>query len=493
MFFPKRSLLAALGLASLAQAQDLSASLKVRDTVLANGLKVLVHTNPSVPSVACRLFYATGSVHEHPGVTGIAHMLEHMLFKGTRKVGVTDSTQDAVWLPYIDSLNELRRGAVRKGDEVLAKHYKTEMDSANARHRKVFVKDELWQALRERGGTGLNAFTTDVGTAYFVTLPPEQVETFYWLESDRMTNAVMRDFYAERDVVREERRLRYENRPDGRYWESLERMFWEANPLGNPTIGWPSDIENYDRKMAEDHYRRYYGPQNAVLVMAGDISSEKAFALAAKYFGNIRRSSDFPEVVTRDPEPAGQKRLSATRDQARPRLDILFQTAPILDSTAPAVEVLSGVLSGQSGRLRLLLVDSLRLCTGVDASHGAQAGASVFHIRATPAPGADAKRIEAEIWKELQRLSTRGVEEKELRRVRNQVAMGRIRQMRDMESVATELGFDAIYGDWHLVNSFPDAVQKVTPEAVRLVAKRYLQPERATVGTLLPPAAKEAN
>lgn len=483
----KRSLirLAVLCLgATLAHSQDLSSNLVVRDTVLANGLRVLVHPNPTVPSVSCRLFYATGSVHEHPGATGIAHMLEHMLFKGTRKVGVTDSTQDAVFLPRIDSLNTLVKKARNAGDTLQARRLRKEMDSLSACHRKFFVKDELWQVLREKGGTGLNAFTTDVGTAYFVTLPPTEVELFYWLESDRMKNAVMRDFYAERDVVREERRLRYENRPDGRYWESLERMFWEANPLGNPTIGWPSDIENYDRAMAEEHYKRYYGPQNAVLVLAGAISPDSAFALASRYFGPIPRGAVFPEVVTRDPDPAGQKRLLVTRDQAKPRMDLLFQTPSILDPKAPAVEVLAGILSGQSGRLNTVLVDSLRLCTDAQAGHWAQANASVFVVRVTPAPGADPARIEAEIWKILESLRKQPVDARELLRVKNQVAMGKLRQMRDMESLATELGFDAIHGDWKLVNTFPEAVLKVDAAQVQEAANRFLLPERATVGLL---------
>jgi predicted Zn-dependent peptidase len=470
--------------ATLAQAQD-ATRLVVRDTVLANGLRVLVHPNPSVPAVSCRIFYATGSVHEHPGATGIAHMLEHMLFKGTRKVGTRDSTQDAVFLPKIDSLHALVKKARKASDTTTAKRLRQEMDTLNARHRQFFVKDELWQVLREKGGTGLNAFTTDVGTAYFVTLPPSEVELFYWLESDRMQHAVLRDFYAERDVVREERRLRYENRPDGRYWESLERMFWEANPLGNPTIGWPSDIENYDRALAQEHYKRYYGPQNAILVLAGAIQPDSAFALASRYFGQIPRSSEFPEIVTRDPEPAGQKRLLVTRDQAKPRLDILFQTPPILDSAAPAVEVLAGILSGQSGRLYATLVDSLRLCTDAQAAHYVQGLASVVRINAVPAPGADLGRIEAEIWKIVEGLKTAPVSPRELLRVKNQVVMGKIRQMRDMESLATELGFSAIYGDWKLVNTFPEAVQKVEASQVRAAATTYLAPERATVGTLV--------
>ncbi len=473
-----------LALGAAAWGEELTTSLSVRDTVLGNGLHVLVHRDSSVPSVSCRLFYATGSVHEHPGNTGIAHMLEHMLFKGTRKVGVTDSTQDAVWLPLIDSLEGRRREALARGDSAAAGHFRLEMDSAASRHRRVFIKDELWQAYRERGGTGLNAFTTDVGTAYFVTLPPSEVESFFWLESDRMQNAVMRDFYAERDVVREERRLRYENRPDGLYWESLERMFWEAHPLGNPTIGWPSDIENFTRQMAEEHYRRYYGPQNAFLVLCGNADPDSVFAMASHYFGAIPLGADFPPIVTKEMEPVGQKRLTVARDQARPRIDILFQTPELGSAEAPAMEVIAGVLSGESGRLRTMLVDSLRLSTGADAGHWAQKYSSVLHVMATPAPGTDPAQLEKAIWQVLDSLCRTEVSARELTRVRNQIAMARIQQMRSMESLATELGFDAIYGDWHLVNTYPDAVQKVTAAEVLTAARRYLKPERATVGVL---------
>ena len=247
------SLLAGTAMASEADAVHLA----VRDTVLPNGLRVLVHEDHSVPTVACRLFYATGSIHEHPGGTGIAHMLEHMLFKGTRRVGITDSTSDAKYLPVIDSLEESRRTALDRGDSALWKDLSRRMDSVNALHRRFFVKDELWQVYKQAGGTDLNAFTTDLGTAYFVTLPRNRVELYFWMESDRMQNAVMRDFYAERDVVREERRLRYENKPEGRYWETLDAMFWGAHPYGIPTIGWPSDIEHYRRSQVQEHYARF--------------------------------------------------------------------------------------------------------------------------------------------------------------------------------------------------------------------------------------------
>jgi predicted Zn-dependent peptidase len=460
--------------------------LSVRDTVLPNGLRILVHEDHTVPTVACRLFYATGSIHEHPGGTGIAHMLEHMLFKGTRRVGITDSTTDAKYLPVIDSLDESRRVAIDGGDTASWKRLSKAMDSVNALHRKSFVKDELWQAYQQAGGTDLNAFTTDMGTAYHVTLPRNRVELFFWLESDRMQNAVMRDFYAERDVVREERRLRYENKPEGRYWETLDAMFWGAHPYGIPTIGWPSDIEHYRRSQVQDHYDRFYGPKNAVFVLSGDVCADTAFRLAARYFGPIHKGVDFPKVITEDPEPVGQKRFVSIRDNARPSIDILFPVPAIQSTESPAFEILEGVLSGAAGRLEPILVDSLRLCTDVGAGHRAQAYASQFEISAMPSPGADPEKIEKIIWSEVAKIRDSLLSPREVQRVKNRIAASNLARLRSQEAIASDLGFMSLYGDWRLVRTYPAAVQEQTPQSVREAAAKWLRPERATVGWLLP-------
>lgn len=470
-----------------ARAADIPAiKLDIRDTVLENGLRVIVYPDHKVPTVACHIFYATGSVNEHPGGTGIAHMLEHMLFKGTRKIGITDSTTDARYLPVIDSLEEVRRAAKDAGDTATWRRTSLRMDSVNALHRAYFVKDELWQTYREAGGTNLNAFTTDLGTAYHVTLPRNRFELFLWLEADRMQNAVLRDFYAERDVVREERRMRVENRPQGRYWETMDALFWGAHPYGIPTIGWQSDIENYRRSQAQDHYDRYYGPRNAVLVFAGDVSPDTAFAQSARYFGNIRKGAAFPKVVSQDPEPVGQKRFVSIRDNARPTIDILFPLPAITDSVSPAFEIVEGVLSGASGRLEKILSDSLRLVTAVGAGHRAQIYASQFVVTATLVPGADPARIEAVLWSEIAKLRDSLLAPREIERVKNRLAAAQIGRMRNLEDFAVDLGMLQLMGDWRLVKTYPLATQAVEASQVREAAARWLRPERATVGWLLP-------
>ena len=227
-------------------------NLPVHKEVLDNGLTVLLHPNKQAPTVSCRLFYVTGSVHEVPGKSGLAHILEHELFKGTKKVGVSDSVADARFMATQDSLQALIRSAKLAGDTAKLKDLNAKHDSVLNEHRKIFVKDELWGAYQAAGGTGLNAFTTDLMTAYIVTLPKNKIELFMWLEADRMQNAVLREFYSERSVVREERRMRYDDKPTGRYYESLNSLIYEAFPYRVPTIGWPSDIENPTREKARE-------------------------------------------------------------------------------------------------------------------------------------------------------------------------------------------------------------------------------------------------
>jgi zinc protease len=221
-------------------------------------------------------------------------------------------------------------------------------------------------------------------------------------------------------------------------------------------------------------------------VLAGDISVDTAFAQAARYFGPIRKGADFPKVVSQDPEPVGQKRFVAIRDNARPNIDILFPVPEIQASESPAFEIMEGVLSGAAGRLEPILVDSLRLCTSVGAWHRAQAYASQFVVTATPAPGADPAQIEKILWTEIGKLRDSALSEREIARVKNRLAATRVARLRSTEDFATELGMLELTGSWKLVETYPAATQKVVAPEVRAAAAKWLKPERATVGWLLP-------
>jgi len=459
--------------------------LNVHKEVLPNGLTVLLHPNKQAPTVSCRLFYVTGSVHEVPGKSGLAHILEHELFKGTKKVGIQDSVADARFMAVQDSLQALIRPAKLAGDSTLVKKLTAEHDSVLNEHRKIFVKDELWSAYQAAGGTGLNAFTSDLMTAYIVTLPKNKVELFMWLESDRMQNAVLREFYSERDVVREERRMRYDDKPTGRYYESLNSLIYEAFPYRVPTIGWPSDIANLTREMAEEHYRKYYKPRNAILVLAGDLEVAPTMEMVKKYFGSIPAGEAFPPLTIRDPEQAGEKRLTVTRPDAPNLFTLVFKTPEVGDRSLYALDIAEGVLNGRSGRLYKRLVEQEKLAVSVGASNSPNKYVSEFSIQVNMRPDADVAKVEKIVWEELEKLKTEIASEREFQKVKNRAYAGLVRSLTDMENVATMLAYYEMFGDYKIFLNWANELDKVTAAEVQAAAKKTFVREKSVAGFLL--------
>lgn len=465
----------------------------VHKEVLDNGLTVLLHPNKQAPTVSCRLFYVTGSVNEVPGKSGLAHILEHELFKGTKKVGILDSIADAKFMATQDSLQALIRSAKISGDTALVRKLSAEHDSVLNEHRKIFVKDELWGAYQAAGGTGLNAFTTDLMTAYIVTLPKNKIELFMWLEADRMQNAVLREFYSERSVVREERRMRYDDKPTGRYYESLNSLIYEAFPYRVPTIGWPSDIENLTREMADEHYRKYYKPRNAILVLAGDLDTVSTMALVKKYFDKIPAGEEFPPLTVRDPEQAGEKRLVVKRPDAPNIYNLVFKTPEVGDASLYALDIVEGVLNGRSGKLYKRLVEESKLAVSASASNSPNKYVSEFSVRVNLRPEADVEKVEKIVWEELEALKVNPVSDREFMRVKNHAYGALVRSLTDMENVATMLAWYEMYGDYRIFLNWADNLEKVTPADVQNIAEKTFVREKSVTGILLKDSPKAAS
>jgi predicted Zn-dependent peptidase len=485
------SLVAFLALASLPG----RAAVKADYAVLDNGLKIILFQDKQAPTIACRLFYVTGSVHEHPGNTGIAHMLEHMLFKGTKKVGVKDPEKDAAYIKQIDELMAKLRALPSTdtaGSLALQKRY----DTLIAEERKLLVKYELWDAYEKAGGTDLNAFTSDLMTAYFVTLPKNKMELFLWLEADRMQNAVLREFYSEHQVVQEERRMRVEDSPTGRYWESLEGVYYEAHPYRFPTIGYPSDIRYYTREMAEEHYRKYYKPNNAIIVLAGDFDPKEAMDGIKRYFAPIPRGLDFPPVITEEPQQVGEKRMVVRKNDAKPRLDVLFHTPGFPHDDLYALDIVEGVLSGKSGRLYKKLVKDLKIAISAGGGNEVDKYTSTFSINVDLDEDPKLDKVEKAVWDVLYELGQKPISDRELARAKNQVAARTVRSLQDMGQLATELAYWEMRRSWEDINRFPDNVQKVSAAQVQAVCKKYFYRKNSTTGVIIPddeskaPAAK---
>lgn len=495
MNFSFKNLAVCAALACCVSSAFAEVNLAVHKEVLPNGLTVLLHPNKQAPTVSCRLFYVTGSVHEVPGKSGLAHLLEHELFKGTKKVGITDSIADVRFMELQDSLQALIRPAKNAGDTATVRKLTAEHDSIVNEHRKIFVKDELWGAYQAAGGTGLNAFTTDLMTAYIVTLPKNKIELFMWLEADRMQNAVLREFYSERDVVREERRMRYDDKPTGRYYESLNSLIYEAFPYRVPTIGWPSDIANLTREMADEHYRKYYKPRNAILVLAGDLDTTSTMEMVKKYFADIPAGEAFPPLTIRDPEQAGEKRLTVKRPDAPNLFTLVFKTPEVGDPILYPLDIAEGVLNGRSGKLYKRLVEQEMLAVNAGASNSPNKYVSEFSVTVNMRPDADPAKVEAIVWEELEKLKTETVSEREFQKVKNRAYAGLVRSLTDMENVATNLAWYEMFGDYRMYLTWADELNKVSAASVQEAAQKTFVRDHSVAGLLLkekPVAAKPA-
>jgi len=458
--------------------------LEVKEHTLKNGLKILIAEDHHAPLCVCRLYYKVGSVNENPGKTGLSHMLEHMMFKGTERIGVKDFAREQGIARVIDSLFGVFDGARDRGDTALSKKVRAEAAALAEKQRAFLKNNELWSLYQKEGGTDLNAYTSDYVTAYIVTLPSNKIELFFFLESDRMEHPVMREFYTERDVVMEERRLRYENSPYGRYNESLQAALFESHPLRNPTIGTMSDLMHLKKEEAFRHFRTYYVPNNAVLVLAGDVDEKEVLALAEKYFGRVARSAEPPPVTAQEPPPVGLKRIVVKKDVA-PVLDILVKTPELGEKDVYGLDIIEGVLNGPSGRLHKTLVKEKKLCTSVSAGNYVSKYYGMFMVHADLMQGVSHEKVENIIFNELDRLKKERISERELEKVKNRVTASEINGLRSNERLADRLAFYEIIRSWKLVNTFAGEVRKVSREDVMALAARYFTPEKCTIGWLI--------
>jgi len=455
---------------------------------LHNGLKVIIVPDTNVAVVSCRLYYFVGGMNEGPSTAGLSHMYEHMLFKGTKRLGTHDYEKEIPYIARIDSLDRLLQNARRIGGEQdsLYKKYRAEIFSTLEKQRKFIKKDEIWELYQSHGGTSLNAWTSNDMTAYIVTLPRNKVELFYWIESDRMQNPVLREFHSEQDVVLEERRMRYENRPLHLYWERLNSLFYVAHPFRQPVIGWTSNIRNFSTDKMMRHINSFYTPDNAVLVLVGNIDPVKAMEDINKYFGQIpKRTFHRDDVTVREPAPIGATRFTVQED-IEPRVDLLFHIPGYPHDDLYALDIIEGVLSGRSGRLYRRLVVEEQLCTDAGASSSFRPHNSSFHIYAQLKSGSDPAAVEKIIIEEIEKITTSVPSERELTRITNEIRMSFAEGLKSLEGLSDRLARFERLGSWRDLLEYPDKILSVDKESIPATASKYLKPQLGTYGFIVP-------
>ena len=472
----------------------------VVEKALANGLRLLLVERHDEPTIAGGWVAHVGSSNEKPGITGIAHLFEHMMFKGTKTIGTKDYAQD---LEIINEQERVReemraeeaklRAAWRRGEiddwqkpenktprwRELEKQFNELVD----RQRKVQVKNEFDKIYSANGASGMNAFTSEDMTVYFCNVPANKIELWMWMESDRLLNPVRREFYSERDVVFEERRMRTDSPPLGLLNEAFNAMFWESHPYSWPTVGWPTDIPAISKVQADEFYATYYAPQNLTVCLVGDFKMDEAVALAEKYLGRIPRGTiSAPDVVTLEMKQPAEKRMNGEAD-ANPQVDMLWHTVAFQHKDSYVLKILGELLANTTGRLYKGLVLGSGVADNVNAAQISQKWAGYFDITGEAKDGHTPAEVEQGIYAELDKLKQTEVPAEELQKVKNNFAAGEYRKLQSNMGIMMGLVQYDGNGDWREFDNFAAKIQAVTAADVKRVVNQYFTKENRAVAT----------
>ncbi|MEE9217452.1 MAG: pitrilysin family protein [Acidobacteriota bacterium] len=467
----------------------------VRVHRLSNGMTFLLLERSQAPIFSGAIRFKVGGLDEAPGRSGLAHLFEHLAFKGTSQIGTRQFEQEEELLQALERAMDRFVEEERRQPVDLDRLQEARQRVANLRkqHQKLLVPEEFSELYTAHGAVGLNAGTGKDLTTYFVSLPANRTELWCLMESERLRDGVLREFYAERDVVMEERRMRVESSPFGSLYEALLREAFGDAPYGIPTVGRSEDLRRLRTAQAEEFRRRHYRPENAVAALVGDFEIGEAVRLIERYFG------DWKEEPIEAPTPRGSGRGRGSERDRPERVEIQFESQPYLlvafhkpvhpHPDAVKFQVLQELLGGgRSARLYRRLVLERQMALEVFTFEGpGQRRDNLFIVGAIPQAPHSAKQVEAAILEELEVLALEPVGERELEKVRNGFQASFIRGLASNLGLALQLSyFQSLYGDWRELLRLLEQASKVTPDDLQTLAGRYLQPEHAVTAELIP-------
>jgi predicted Zn-dependent peptidase len=481
-------------LPSLLAAQNLKEfEKKVTEFTLANGLHFIVVERHEAPVVSFHTYVNAGSADDPSGETGIAHMFEHMAFKGTESIGSKNWPEEKKAIEHeeevYDRLDaERNRGVVAdpKKIEALEVELKTADEKANS-----LVEPNLYpRMIEQNGGAGMNAQTGVDATEYFYSLPSNRVELWFLLESERFIQPVFREFYKERDVVMEEYRMRVESEPQGKLLQSFLATAFAAHPYRNMGTGWPSDVAQLRRADAWRFFHTYYVPGNITMAIVGDVNPGEAKRLADKYFGPMPARPLPPLLHTTEPPQSGPKRTEV-ESPSQPLLVVGYKRPDEYSKDDPVFDIVSGILSsGRTGLLYKELVRDKQISLAAEADDTFPGGKypNLFLFFMAPAMGHTTADNEKAFYDILERFQSIKVDDATLARVKTKTRADLIRRLSGNSGLASLLTvYYATYKDWTKLFTSLDELDKVTADDVQRVAKQYFVPENRTVAYLIAP------
>ncbi len=462
----------------------------VTEFTLDNGLHFIIIQRDVAPVASFVTHVNVGSADEPVGKTGITHIFEHMAFKGSQTIGTTSFEDEYPVIMEMDRAYQAwhrERTSLNPDEEKLSELW-AEFVRLQDESQEFVVNNEFSEIVDREGAVGMNAFVSNDETGFFYSLPQNKAELWFWMESDRFTNPVMREFYIEKDVIWEERRDRTDNNPIGRLIEEFNSIAFSAHTYKNPPVGWPSDIDAVNIEDTIDFFETYYIPQNLAIAISGDVDPDDMRRLAETYFGHWPARPDSPNVTVIEPEQRGERRFDI-EDQSQPILLIGYKSVAESHEDFQALSMLSNVLfSGRTSRMYRSLVVDDQLALQLQGFNGYPGSrfAGLFLILAVPNQGVDIDELESRIYEEIERIQTEGVTQQELDRVVTQARANTVRGLRSNMNLA--LSFAQAHnqrGDWRTIFTDLDRLSEVSTDDIQRVAQQYLVQRSRTVGRIV--------
>lgn len=472
-------------------AQDL-ASFEKRTNMrkLDNGLTVIIVERRDAPVFSYATMVNAGSAQEVPGITGLAHMFEHMAFKGSDRVGSTNWDLERQALQRVEetyAVYDRARRAETNRDEAQIAAAKKAWEDAIAEADKYVVNDAFSQIIDRAGGVGMNAFTASDVTGYFFSLPSNRFELWAFMESERFRHPVFRQFYKERDVVFEERRMRTESNPFGRLMEQFLATAFIAHPYGFPGVGWPSDLHTFSATDAEAFFRKYYVPSNIVITIVGDVDPAEAWPVIEKYFGRLPKSPQPESLRTAEPPQIGERTVTL-REVSQPLYMEGYHRPAVSDPDNATYEVISMLMSsGRTSRLYKTLVRDKKIAAAAAGFNGfpGEKYPNLFTFYGVTTPGHTPDEIADAIHAEIDKLKTEDVGADELASVKTRVKADLIRRLGSNSGLALQLAeAQTVYGDWRELFRQVERIDKVTAADVKRVANATFTQNNRTVAKI---------
>jgi len=472
---------------------------KVTEFTLPNGLHFIIAERHEAPVVSFHTYVNAGSVDDPSGSTGIAHMFEHMAFKGTETIGTTNWPQEKKALEAIevayDRLDaEQNRGPQADPAKVAA--LGAQVDMAIEQAQNFVIPNEFPRIIEENGGAGLNAGTSFDSTEYFYSLPSNRIELWFLLESQRFLHPVFREFYKERDVVQEENRMRVESSPQGKLLEDFLATAFAAHPYRNPAGGWPSDVDHLRLSAAQAFFEKYYVPSNINIAIVGDVNPGEARRMAERYFGPLGKRPLPPLLHTQEPPQPGPK-TALVDSPSQPLLIVGYKRPDQYDKDDPVFDIVSEILS--SGRTGLMYQDLVRdkklaLAAEADATFPDGRYPNLFLFFLAPALGHTVEENQKALEELLERFKAQKVDAETLARVKTKTRAGVLRRLDNNAGLAALLAANyGAYGDWRKLFTSLDELDHVTADDVQRVARQYFTTASRTVSYTVAPAASGGN